>query len=135
VDRTALPTYLPGDAVRVSLEIQHRGNLRDATARFNVHPEREGAVPFPVELRVTELETLEVSTDGAKTSRAIFGFETETTNIEPGAVFELRNISAEAIGRQSVVFDLSGVEAFLFRYAPEPSDDTPVVRHASTERL
>ena len=135
MDREALPTYYPGDIVRINLEVRHRPNLENATARFVVHPEREGAVAFPREVWLSGRETLEISTDGTKLSRLVFDLDTMNSNIESGAVFELREVTAETTGRQSMILDLAEVQTPRFRFALEPQDSTPVVKHASTERI
>jgi hypothetical protein len=136
VDREAMPTYYPGDTVRLNLEIRHRPNFRTITARLAVSPEREeGAGPFHRELTAKGQTTVETATDGSKLSAAAFEFEIGNMSPEPGAVVELLEVTGETLSGERVIFDLAEVQTPRFRYAQEPREGSPVVKHASTERV
>jgi hypothetical protein len=134
VDREAMPTYYPGDRIKLNLEIEHKPNFRTITATLVISPEWEGASSFTRDLNARGLTTVEISADGSKISTVAFECNTAAWNLEPGAVFELREVTGETFTRQRVVFDLAEDQAPRFYYAAEPLDSTPVVKHASTER-
>jgi hypothetical protein len=80
------------------------------------------------------LTTVQSATDGTKTSTVAFEYLTAGTNLEPGAVFELREVAGVTTSGRRVVFDLAEVQTPRFYYANEPLDSSPVVKHASTDR-
>jgi hypothetical protein len=47
LDREAMPTYYPGDTVRLNLEARHRPNFRTVTARLAVTVRSVRRVPGP----------------------------------------------------------------------------------------
>jgi|SRR5215218_1181758 len=130
-----MPTYYPGDTIRLKLEIAHRPNFREITATLAISPEWEGAATFTRDLTAEGLTTEETATDGSKISAVAFEYDTADTNLEPGAVFELREVAGMTFSGQRVVFDLAEVQTPRIYYAEEPLDSSPVVKHASTERV
>ena len=50
-------------------------------------------------------------------------------------MIELREVTGETLSGQRLVFDMAKIQVPRFRYAEEPPDSTPVVNHASTERV
>jgi hypothetical protein len=131
-----MPTYYPGDVVRLNMEIRHRPNFREITARLAVSPEREeGAEPFHRELTAQAQTTVETATDGSKLSAVAFEFDIGDMSPEPGAVLELLEVTGETHSGQRVTFDLAEVQTPRLRYAREPQDSSPVVKHARTERV
>jgi hypothetical protein len=130
-----MPTYYPGDMVRLNLEFRHRANFRDIKARLAVRPEWEGAAPFHRDVTEGGLTTEVTATDGSKVRRVTFEFDIGNMSSEPGAVVELIEVTGETLSRQRVIFDLAEIQTPRFYYAPEPPDSTPIVKYADTEQI
>lgn len=134
MDTEALPTYYPGDDVRLKMEIQHVANFREVTAHLRIRPDRVGAVAYHRPLGSRGIETLQAGLDGTKTSTVEFETTHDFDEAGGGAVYELEQVTGETVGGRHCVFDVSKINLPRFRFSEEPYEGLAVVSHADSER-
>ena len=129
------PIYVPGDRIRLAIEIEHVQNFTKMYADFVRRPEREDEGALSVPISTQSIHLRDHNADGSKVSEvhfeAVAGIE-DTRTFLPG-VYDLRRVRGVTVMEQTVEFDVDEqLKELRFRYAPEPSGMVPRARLLSS---
>ena len=126
-----IPTYFPGDTIKLKLRFHHEANLADVWANF----EKEEEVPALRHFRFTarlrhrgDLRQLD-RTGAQKVSEAVLRASVSKGNPLPG-IYELSEVHGLPSGEEraaSTVLDFEVPNKVRFRVADAPTNESPKV--------